>query len=184
MILTRLVVSVLTATVIAVIPVASSHAGSTHRPAVGLENGILINSRAGYYFTMPQGWVLDSSSDYEDVKVSHPDSGAVLTVNYDHARGTPSMYYMSMLWSLESPDLHWLTFGKGQIMLGGREAMGFRGTREKDGKKIKELIWVALVGEYTYLLSATVDLAKFDERAPQIDQIFTSFSWGTPPRAP
>jgi hypothetical protein len=90
------------------------------------------------------------------------------------------MYYMSMLWALESPEHRWLSFGKGHVRLGGRDAMGFRGTREKEGKTIKELIWVALVGEYVYLLSSTVDLDKFDERAAEIDQIFSSFAWGTP----
>jgi len=161
--------------------VSNSHAATTRSPAVRIENGTLVNSRAGYYFAMPAGWVLDSASDYEHVTVKHPESGAVFSVDYDHASGTPSMYYTSMLWSLESPDNKWLSFGKGQVMLGGREAMGFRGTREKDGRKVKELIWVALDGEYVYLLLSRVDLAKFDERAPQIDQMFSSFSWGTPP---
>jgi hypothetical protein len=161
-----------------------SWAASTRRPPVRQESGVVINSRAEYYFSTPEGWLLDKASNYEDLKVVHPESGAEFLVNYSHARGTPDMYYLSMVMLLESPDNHWLTFGKGPIKLGGRDAMGFVGTREKKGKKVKEFTWLALVGEYVYLLSATVDLDKVDARAREIDQMFTSFSWGAPPPPP
>jgi len=145
---------------------------------------MVINSRAGYYFATPQGWLLDKASDYQYLKVVHSDSAAVFDVSYDRARGTPTMYYMSMVMTLESPDYHWLSFGEGAVTLGGREAKGFRGTREKDGRKVKELIWLALVDEYVYIVSSTVDLEKFEARAVEIDQMFSTFSWGAPPHAP
>ena len=145
---------------------------------------MVINSRAGYYFATPPGWLLDKASHDEDLKVVHAESGAVFDVHYERAQGTRTMYYMSMTMSLESPDQHWLSVGQGAVTLGGREAMGFRGTREKDGRKVKDFIWLALVDEYVYFVSSTVDLEKFDARAAEIDQMFTSFSWGKPPHAP
>ena len=143
----------------------------------------MVNSRAGYYFSIPDGWVLDSDSDYEDVKVVHPESGTDFTITYDRARGTPTMYYFALLFSLESPDNRWLTFGKGSVKLGGRDAWAFVGTREKEGRKVKQFIWSALVDGYAYLLSSEVDLVGIDQRAPEIDRIFSTFSWGNPPRA-
>jgi hypothetical protein len=165
-------------------PLPQSVAASTRRPAVRQENGMVINSRAEYFFSTPEGWLLDKSSDYEDLKVVHAESGASFGVNYSRARGTPDMYYLALVMSLESPDNHWLTFGKGPIKLGGREATGFVGTRQRSGKKVKEFTWVALSGEYVYLVSATVDVDKVDARARDIDQMFSSFSWGVPPQAP
>jgi hypothetical protein len=164
--------------------IAYSHAESTRRPAVRVENGLMINNRAGYYFTMPEGWTLDSTSNFEDVKVIHPGSGTDFLVSYGRAHGTPTTYYFALLFSLEPPNIPWLTFGKGTVKMDGRDAMGFVGTREKDGKTVKEFIWVVLSGEYVYHLGATIDLTNLDERAPEVNRIFSSFSWGTPPHAP
>jgi hypothetical protein len=171
---------VVAAATLAALPLSAS----PRRPPVRIEKGVVINSRAGYYFSLAPGWVLDNASDDENVKVLHPDSGATFDVRYERARGNATMYYTSLTWTLGSPDQHWLSFGKGMVTLGGREAMGVRGTREKDGTKVKELLWVALVDDYVYFLSSSVALDRFDARAPEIDLMFSSFKWGKPAESP
>ncbi len=155
------------------------------RPLIRLEkNGVMSNKSAGYYFTVPPGWVLDNSSKYENVKIVHKDSGAVFGVSYWQSPGTPGMNYEALRMSLESSEMHWLRLGKGSVTVGGRDAWGFRGTREKEGIKVKEFIWLAQVGESVYMLSATVDMDKFEARAAEIDEMFSTFSWGNPPAMP
>jgi hypothetical protein len=178
---TRTVLTIMLSTLVAAaISSDSALSESTRRPTVRVEKGVVINSRAAYSFSLPQGWVLQDDSTPDLVKILHPDSGATFSVSYDHSPGNRTMVYQSFLWSYESSDNKWLSFGKGSVTLGGQPAMGIRGTREKDGKKVKELAWVALMGEYFYLVSSSATLDQFDARAPEIDLMFSSFSWGTP----
>jgi hypothetical protein len=65
------VASALTAVLTSGAPIADGHAASTRRAAVRLENGVLINSRAKYHFAMPQGWVLDGTSDWSSPDLTH-----------------------------------------------------------------------------------------------------------------
>src|SRR5262245_32685925 len=86
-------------------------AASTRQPSVRLENGLLINSRAGYYSSVPEGWRLDDASTYELAKVVHPESGAEFSVYYLIASGTPTMNYMTMMSLLQQPEMEWRTLG-------------------------------------------------------------------------
>jgi len=56
----------------------------------------------------------------------------------------------------------------------------FRGTQDKSGSKVKQILCVALVGDYVYYLASTVNLSEFEARQRDIDQMFSSFSWGPP----
>lgn len=163
----------------------ASEVASTRRPTVRLEDGLMINSRAAYRFSVPPSWILDDGSTYDLAKIVHPESGAEFSVYYARGSGgTLGMHFMAMKFSLETPEMKWITLGKGFVTLGGSEAVGFRGTREKDGKKIKEIICLALRDGYMYIASATVDLDRYEARAAEIDSMYSSFAWGAPPKSP
>lgn len=159
-------------------------AASARRPSLHIENGTLINKGAGYYFAVPEGWLLDAASKSDRVKLVHSESGAQYHVGYWYRTGTTGISYLALQMSLESPDMHWRSMGKGSMALGGRDAMCYRGSRVNEGRAVKEFHWLAEVDEYVYYLSATVDLDKFEARAEEIDRMYASFTWGVPPKAP
>jgi hypothetical protein len=142
-----------------------------------------VNSRSGYYLSVPSGWVLTDSTDYHAVKLTHTESGATFSV-LASSMGTADlqMLYTVFAMSLKPPEWY-REPGGGDVTLGNRPAIEMRGTHLRtDGVKFTERIVLTQDGSLAYTLTSSVPQAAAEARAVDIDRMLSSFAWGKPPK--
>jgi len=156
---------------------------STQRGPVRVDNGLVINTRVGYYFALPKGWELQADSDYRNLKVLHSESGSWLSVDYDRARGDPNAYFMALVFSFKSPSSTSSGAEIKDIAVGGRPGKEARKVvKSKEGRVVDQRFAFILDGEYVYTITSSVPHDQVAERALDVDAMISSLGWGRPPR--
>jgi len=150
---------------------------------VRIEEGILINAKAGYYFTLPAGWAVKDSPDYQHLTVYLPGSTATVTLRYDLARKDGNPLALALVSAL-GPESDFKPDNAGGLSrLGGQIAIELRGARTgKDGEKEKVRCLATERDEYTLTLTSTVSEAERQTIDAHIDQMVRTFTFGKPPK--
>jgi len=152
-------------------------------PDVRIEDGVLTNSKANYYFTLPERWTVKDSPDAQHLTVYLPDSTASVTLLYDLARSDGNPISLALVSAL-GPGSDFTPDNAGTpSRLGGQMAIELRGARTgRDGGKERVRCIATERGKYTLTITSAVSEAESKAADSQIDQVIRSFAFGKPPR--
>ena len=138
--------------------------------SVAIDRGLLINSVAGYYFRVPEGWTLRDGSDHRKVTVDCGNE-ASMVISMENEILEPAV---------ASPNAKWVFT---EVKLGRRTGRELRLNQETVGMGVISKRYVTVAdGPVNYQILATFRDASGMARGQDLDRIFGSFGWGTPPK--
>ena len=150
---------------------------------VRIENGVLVNPKANYYFALPIEWTVKDISDWQHLTVVHPGSGAAVTVRYEVARSDGNPLSLALVSALGPESSDFKPDKVGPARVGGQVAFDTQGARTgKDGVKERVRCLVTEVDAFTLSLTSTAAVTTPATVGEQIDRIITSFKFGKPTR--
>lgn len=149
---------------------------------VRIEDGLVINSKANYYFALPPEWALKHTSDWQHLTIFHSGSGATVTLLYELARSDGNPLSLALVSAL-GPESDFEPDKMGAARLGGQLAMELWGARTgKDGTRERLRCLVTEVDKYTLSLTSVVADAAPQKVGGQIDRMIETLKFGKPPK--
>jgi hypothetical protein len=150
---------------------------------VRIEGGLLINSKANYYFVLPSEWAVKDTSDWQHLTVIHASTGATVTLRYDLAQSGGNPLSLALVSALGPGSDFKPDKTGGAARLGGQLAIELSGARTgKDGAKERLRCLVTEVDKYTLSLTSVVADVAAQKVGEQIDQIIETLKFGKPPK--
>ena len=154
---------------------------ASRRPTpLTVDDGVLVNTRAQYYFVVPDGWALDDKSDYRDVVLLHSASSSSFRVAFKRAPDFDiRTEYRYLTNALTLSGARSVRGGGEGLAIDGRPAMSITYTMTSARHSPDQISrWLVRDGEVAFEISASIPEPVLAARTPDIGQIMNSFKWG------